>query len=227
MPSSARWSSGSSAVSPSPHQAPPSSAAGLAAEDAVLGLARPARRPGRPSFSHSVRGSATAAARPSADTQRPGRSWWVGARPHRVLHPGPQHRLVHDAGVDRPSASDPTSAATPAGSRSPGSGVAVCGQAVPPRPDQALARAGQPLQQPRDRVGVAVLPAADGVDGALDGGVVLASPSRASSSRRGAGAAATSRPAAGRRRAAPATARASARRRRSRGRAARALASSM
>ena len=45
---------------------------------------------------------------------------------------------------------------------------------VAPRPDQPLARPGKALEQPRDRVGVAVVPAADGVDGALDVGVVLA-----------------------------------------------------
>ena len=46
--------------------------------------------------------------------------------------------------------------------------------AVRPRPDQPLLRAGEAGEQPRDGVGVAVGPAADGIDGAGDVGVVLA-----------------------------------------------------
>ena len=55
-----------------------------------------------------------------------------------------------------------------------GPGVDVVRKGVRPRADEPLARPGQPLQQARDAVGVAVGPAADGIDRDLDGGVVLA-----------------------------------------------------
>ena len=55
-----------------------------------------------------------------------------------------------------------------------GPGLPVVRKGVGPGPDQALARSGQPREQARHRVRVAVRPAADGVDGRLDLSVVLA-----------------------------------------------------
>ena len=112
-------------------------------------------------------------------------------RPRRLADPAAGQRLVMAAPARtlsviqarsigssirrcrRPSASGPTSAAPPAGSRS----AARLGEmriGMRPRADQALARHAQSLEQARDGVGIAVGPAADGVDGALDRGVVLA-----------------------------------------------------
>ena len=55
-----------------------------------------------------------------------------------------------------------------------GPGRRVVGEGVRPRADQTLARPGKSLEQAQDAVGVAVGPAAHGVDGDLDGAVVLA-----------------------------------------------------
>ena len=55
-----------------------------------------------------------------------------------------------------------------------GPGSAKCGIFVRPGADQALLRAAQAREQPRDRVGVAVRPAADRIHRALDGGEILA-----------------------------------------------------
>ena len=55
-----------------------------------------------------------------------------------------------------------------------GPGAPSCGKACDHGPIEALARAGQALDQPRDRVAVAVGPAADRVHGHVDRLVVLA-----------------------------------------------------
>ena len=94
-------------------------------------------------------------------------------RRQRLLDPGAQHRLGHDAGVD---ALQPV--VEPAGhllqEADGGLGRPRLRPGVRPRADQALAGAGQAFQQSRDRVGVAVGPAADRVHRGLDVGVVLA-----------------------------------------------------
>ena len=96
-----------------------------------------------------------------------------GRRRHGLLHPDAQHRLVHDAGVHAlqpvvPPAQRLLQEADRRARRD------VVRERVRPRADQPLARPGQALEQAQDAVGVAVGPAADGVDGDLDGGVVLA-----------------------------------------------------
>ena len=55
-----------------------------------------------------------------------------------------------------------------------GPGSASCGNACAHGPISPLRGAGETVDQPRDRVAVAVRPAADGVDRRLDGAVVLA-----------------------------------------------------
>ena len=55
-----------------------------------------------------------------------------------------------------------------------GPGTPLCGKDVRPRPDQPLPRALQAFEQARHGVGIAVGPAADRVDRALDRAVVLA-----------------------------------------------------
>ena len=75
-----------------------------------------------------------------------------------------------------------------------GPGLAVLREGVRPRADQALARAGQPLDQARDGVRVAVRPAADRVDRRPRSRRSPRTPSPGASSRRGAGARARPRP---------------------------------
>ena len=103
----------------------------------------------------------------------PGALRVVRRRRHRLLHPEAQARLVHDPRLDALEVLvEPAQALLQeADGRA---GLAVLGEGVRPRPDEPLARPGQARHEPRDRVGVAVGPAADRVDGHLDGGVVLA-----------------------------------------------------
>ena len=97
----------------------------------------------------------------------------VGQRRHVLLHPDAQRRLVHDAGVDaaQPLVPPAHRLLQKADRRA---GHAVVRKEVRPRPDQALLRALQAREQARDRVRVAVRPAADRIDRAADGAVVLA-----------------------------------------------------
>ena len=94
-------------------------------------------------------------------------------RRHVVLHPDAQHRLVHDAGVD---ALEPV---VPPAQRvlqeaDLGTGGDLVGPGMGPGADEPLAGPRQALHETQHGVGVAVGPAADRVDGGLDGRVVLA-----------------------------------------------------
>src|SRR5439155_22062796 len=92
---------------------------------------------------------------------------------HRVLHPRAQRRLVHDAAVLALQPVIPPAHAL-LEEADGGPRRAELGPGVSPRSDQALARAVESFQQARDGIRVTVLPATGGVDGTLDGGVVLA-----------------------------------------------------
>ena len=94
-------------------------------------------------------------------------------RRRRVLHPGAEHRLVHDPRVDAlQPVVPPAHALLEEADARPGK--RVVGERVRPRADEALARNGESFKHPRHRVRVAVDPAADRVDGDVDRGVVLA-----------------------------------------------------
>ncbi len=93
------------------------------------------------------------------------------ARRHAVLHPGPQHRLGGDAGV---AALQPLVPPAQRVLQEPHRhDVRGIGIAVRPGTDQPPARHLEAGHQPRDGIGVAILPAADGVDWALDGAEIL------------------------------------------------------
>ena len=195
-PSSPRWSPGQSPEPPSAVSAPASSPA--------VCSPRWLRRSPSPGLSASEPfplGPQVQAPRPVAGVGRgPARLGHPAARPLPVvrrgrrvlLHPGPEHRLVHDPGVDplEPVVPPPQRLLEEADLRP---GHRVVRERVRPRPDQALARARQAGQQARDGVGVAVGPAADGVHRHLDRGVVLAHRTRGASTRRAAGAPSTAR----------------------------------
>ena len=103
----------------------------------------------------------------------PGALRVMRGRRHVVLHPHAQPRLVHDPRLDALEVLvEPAQALLQEADRR--AGFAVLREGVRPRADEALARAGQPLDQPRDRVAVAVGPAADRVHGDVDRLVVLA-----------------------------------------------------
>ena len=153
---------------PSAHQAPESMPrpAGRRRQAARRRAAR--RACPRPSVNERSRRPATASA---ARHPAPGRTAQRAAG-RRVLHEGGQHRLVVDP-VACPSATARTSAPPPAARRRRGRGRrAPC--RVAPRADDPAPRHVEPLQQPQDRVRVAVGPAADREHGAADRGVVLA-----------------------------------------------------
>src|SRR6185437_4874038 len=111
--------------------------------------------------------------RPGVGADEPARPLVMrGRRSHRVLYPGAQHRLLHDAVVD------PLQPVVPPAQRflqEPDRGQRRGGlrPGVAPRPDQSLAGTAETLQQPRDGIGVAVLPAADGVNRGRDRRVVV------------------------------------------------------
>ena len=92
---------------------------------------------------------------------------------HGLLHPGAQHRLVHNAGLDALEPVIPPAQALlqKADGRT---GHAHFREIVRPGANQPFARPGQPGQQARNRVIVIVRPAADGVDGNVDGRVGFA-----------------------------------------------------
>ena len=96
-----------------------------------------------------------------------------GQRRLRVAHPDAQWRLVQDPGplVQQPVAPPAQRLLQPADGRAR---AATAGVAVAPGPDQALLRPAQVLQQARHGVGVAVVPAAHGIDGNRDAAPVLA-----------------------------------------------------
>ena len=113
--------------------------------------------------------------------RRPGRRGDPAPRPlrvlvgglDRVLHPDAHRRLVRDLRVDAlEPAIPPAQALLEEADRRPR--LAVLREGVRPGADQSLARAGQPRDQARDGVGVAVRPASHRVDRGLDRGVVLA-----------------------------------------------------
>ena len=95
-----------------------------------------------------------------------------GRRRHAFLHPGAQHRLVHDAGVEALQPEIPP-AQRFLQEADPRSGEGDVRIGMRPGTDEALAGGRQPGQQARDRIGVAVGPAADCVDRRGDGRVVL------------------------------------------------------
>jgi hypothetical protein len=96
----------------------------------------------------------------------------VMPRPDRFLQPRPQHRLVLDAVRD---ALQPPVPPTQALLEEPDGGprLSGLGERMRPGADQALAHPRVPLEEARDRVRVAVRPAPDHVDGAVDRLVVL------------------------------------------------------
>ena len=115
-----------------------------------------------------VAAAATRARTPSA--RGAARGAWPA---RRVLHPHAQPRLVHDPRLDALQVLvEPAQALLQEADRR--AGLAVLREGVRPRADEALARAGQALDQPRDRVAVAVGPAADRVHRDVDRLVVLA-----------------------------------------------------
>src|SRR6516162_11366749 len=97
----------------------------------------------------------------------------MGRRLYALRHPGAQHGLVHHAGIDalEPMVPPAQHLLEESDLRA---GQREVGITVRPRPDQALARYGESLEQPRDCVLVGIGPAADGIDRALDRLVVLA-----------------------------------------------------
>ncbi len=106
-------------------------------------------------------------------TQRPSRISYAARGVGRVLHPGAEHRLVHDPRVDalQPVVPPADALLEEADARA---GQGVVGERVRPRADEPLARNGEPFEKPWDGIRVAVHPAAHGVDRHVDGGVVLA-----------------------------------------------------
>ena len=93
-------------------------------------------------------------------------------RAHAVLHPDPVDRLVHDPVVD---ALEPAIPPAQGFLEEPDARTRFgkMGIFVGPWPHQPLLRTGQARQHARNGIGVAVGPAAHGVDGGLDVGVVL------------------------------------------------------
>ena len=96
-----------------------------------------------------------------------------GLRRYALLHPGAQPGLRHHPGVDALEPVIPPAAEVlqPVDRRA---GLGLPGIGVGPRTDQATAGCGEVGDQARHRVGVAVGPAAHGIDRGLDVGVVLA-----------------------------------------------------
>ncbi len=90
-----------------------------------------------------------------------------------ILQEEAQRRLVHDAGIDALQPLVPPAGffGQPVDGRA---GFADMWILVRPRPDDALGRAGQILDQPEHGSAIAVGPAADGVDGDLDIRIILA-----------------------------------------------------
>ncbi len=111
----------------------------------------------------SMRGDGQAA----SPTQRPGADRVERRRGERLAHPCPQHRLVH-----RPGVSSLQPVIEPADDLGQEvvirSGHAQMRVRVGPRPDDGPARHVETRQQPRDRVRVAIEPAADREDRDLD-----------------------------------------------------------
>ncbi len=97
----------------------------------------------------------------------------IGRRPHAVGHPRAQHRLVHHAGVDalQPMIPPPQRLLQEADLRTGERDMRI---GMRPGPDETLARHRQVFEQTRDRIGVAVGPAADREDRTLDRAVILA-----------------------------------------------------
>src|SRR5580700_4150241 len=96
-----------------------------------------------------------------------------GCRLHALGHPGAQHRFIHHAGVDALEPMVPPSQhfLQEADLRARKREVWV---SVRPWPDEPLARHTKALEQPRDRVLVAIGPSTNRVDRTLDRLVVLA-----------------------------------------------------
>ena len=134
---------------------------------------RPPSASSRPSPRTQRRASIRGDGQTGSPTQRPGAIGVERPGRQRLAHPGAQHRLVHRPVVDalQPvvEPAHDLGEEVVAGSRH-----AEVRVGVGPRPDHRTARDGQPGQQARDRVRIAVEPAADGEDGDLDRRVVLA-----------------------------------------------------
>ena len=143
---------------------------------------RPATRVPYP----SANGATRSRRRPwGSATQRPGTLLRLRVGPGGVLHPSAEGRLLLDAVLLALEPVVPPAQALlkEADLRARDGEVRIlCAHG----PISALSRARQALQQPRHRVRVAVRPAADGVDRALDGGDSPRRPSRAARRRRGA-----------------------------------------
>src|SRR4029450_9624000 len=91
----------------------------------------------------------------------------------RVLHPDPQHPLVHDPRVDslEPVVEPPDALLEEPDARSR---EGIVRKRMRPRPDEPFPRHGKTFEQTRHGVRVAVDESADRVDGTLDRTVVLA-----------------------------------------------------
>ncbi len=87
----------------------------------------------------------------ASPTQRPGPLGVGGPRRHRLLHAGAQHRAVHAPFASPLSqwSNEPLGLLQEPDRRAR---ARLVGVRVRPRPDQALARAAQAREQPRDRV---------------------------------------------------------------------------
>ena len=96
-----------------------------------------------------------------------------GGRRHGLLHPDAEGGLVHDPGVlALEPLVPPAQALLEEADRR--SGLDLVRERVRPRADQALRGRFESGQEPQNRLGVAVRPAADRVDGATDRAEVLA-----------------------------------------------------
>ena len=97
----------------------------------------------------------------------------AGLGRHRILHPGPQHRLVHDAGVAalHPVVAPAQYLLQPADG---GLNRHVMRVGMRPRADEAEPRHAETGKKPRHGFGVIVGPAGDGIDRNLDLREILA-----------------------------------------------------
>ena len=91
----------------------------------------------------------------------------------RILHPNPKHRLAHDPRID---AFEPVVPPTQALLKEADlrTGLGEMRVFVRPWPDQPFFRTGQILEQPEHRIRIAIRPAANCIDGTLDGAPVFA-----------------------------------------------------
>ena len=172
-PSSARWSTAASASLPSAHHTPLSRPQSRSVEISSRCSPRSGSSSSTPSPSQSVRSldlrrGPSALGHPAAGPLHVARG-----RRHGLLHPHAQGRLLRDPRVlALQPLVPPAQALLEEADR--GTGLDLVRERVRPRPDQPLRGCLQSGQEPQHRLGVAVRPAADGVNGAPDRAEVLA-----------------------------------------------------